>query len=559
MPVDSSNSLPPGFMDALLTYAIDPTQWEVLATEITDRQWLIDSLDPGSFLTLLSQAESFAWHLHQQPPVNIPGYIYFLLDDSGHVIYSNQEANLLPESFELNEGVFKFASNETQSQFKAGLDAIGSAAANQYLVELKAPNHSSFGYLVSAQTLPTHFTALAETPEKPEAAKFGFVVSVREPSQQVANLLKASFHLTGAEVSVCLKLCAGLSLKELAEGSGISANTARNHLQAVFEKTGLNRQSDLILMVTQLSVVMAVVSLTTDHHQNKTPHNQPNHRFCIVEGQRRVAYRVYGSGQRTVIYFHESSGTSRLPDRAMTQAAQHDLTIIAIERPGSGFSDPVPSYDFNTTSQDCLRVLQDLNIHTTVTLLGFMSGAAHALTTALTLGDQIKNIMLVSGRAPVAYPSGETNNLALLRYGLMNRPWLLRTFFNILRTRATPESIRATLLKVYGAVPHDRDLLLNNEALMQHMVDYILENLTVSGAGISGELQCFSSPAEIDLSKITAPIVAWHGAADAICPLPSLRSALDELNVHYRVFPEHGSLILLEYWDDVVDKIAELV
>jgi DNA-binding CsgD family transcriptional regulator len=43
-----------------------------------------------------------------------------------------------------------------------------------------------------------------------------------------------------------LRLAAGRSLLEAARDQGISLNTARAHLRAIFAKTGIDRQSRLV-------------------------------------------------------------------------------------------------------------------------------------------------------------------------------------------------------------------------------------------------------------------------------------------------------------------------
>jgi DNA-binding CsgD family transcriptional regulator len=57
------------------------------------------------------------------------------------------------------------------------------------------------------------------------------------------------YHLTPAEERLATLLAQGESLKEAAEGLGISRNTAATQLKSVFQKTGVHRQSDLVRLV----------------------------------------------------------------------------------------------------------------------------------------------------------------------------------------------------------------------------------------------------------------------------------------------------------------------
>lgn len=55
---DSNTSLPAGFIDALISYALDPTAWEAFAQALNRDGQKIEALDPTALLTTLSQAET---------------------------------------------------------------------------------------------------------------------------------------------------------------------------------------------------------------------------------------------------------------------------------------------------------------------------------------------------------------------------------------------------------------------------------------------------------------------------------------------------------------------
>ncbi|MFE0755298.1 helix-turn-helix transcriptional regulator [Inquilinus sp. NPDC058860] len=63
--------------------------------------------------------------------------------------------------------------------------------------------------------------------------------------------LIAAFGLTVREAEVAARLASGATIGSLAEEWGISANTVRGYLKAVFDKTGVHRQADLVRLVMQ--------------------------------------------------------------------------------------------------------------------------------------------------------------------------------------------------------------------------------------------------------------------------------------------------------------------
>ncbi len=65
------------------------------------------------------------------------------------------------------------------------------------------------------------------------------------PSEVIASL----FDLTPAESALAVLLTNGLSLEEASQALSVSMNTTRTHLRALFAKTGVNRQANLVRLI----------------------------------------------------------------------------------------------------------------------------------------------------------------------------------------------------------------------------------------------------------------------------------------------------------------------
>ncbi len=77
-------------------------------------------------------------------------------------------------------------------------------------------------------------------------------IFMRDPGFRVPDaeqMVQRLFHLTQTEATLMMHLANGISLLEAAETMRIRHNTARAHLRAIFEKTGLQRQSSLVRLV----------------------------------------------------------------------------------------------------------------------------------------------------------------------------------------------------------------------------------------------------------------------------------------------------------------------
>jgi DNA-binding CsgD family transcriptional regulator len=81
------------------------------------------------------------------------------------------------------------------------------------------------------------------------------IIVLSEPQKEgrQATLIQSLFDLTPAELAVAKDIAAGLTAKQIALGSGRSINTVRNQLAAILHKTGCSRQSELVILMNQLS------------------------------------------------------------------------------------------------------------------------------------------------------------------------------------------------------------------------------------------------------------------------------------------------------------------
>lgn len=117
--------------------------------------------------------------------------------------------------------------------------ASGTLAAAQALSIKRATRDTNLSIVVKNIILPPH----GDASQRPAVAVF-----MRDPERQVTpsqDMLRKLFNFTRAEAMLARLLANGLDLDEASLQLHISKNTVRSRLQAIFSKTGVNRQSAL--------------------------------------------------------------------------------------------------------------------------------------------------------------------------------------------------------------------------------------------------------------------------------------------------------------------------
>jgi DNA-binding CsgD family transcriptional regulator len=71
------------------------------------------------------------------------------------------------------------------------------------------------------------------------------LTDLRSPLRPEATQFSAAFGLTAAEAKLAAKLASGVGIDAAASSLGVSRETARSQLKAVFAKTNTRRQAEL--------------------------------------------------------------------------------------------------------------------------------------------------------------------------------------------------------------------------------------------------------------------------------------------------------------------------
>lgn len=413
-----------------------------------------------------------------------------------------------------------------------------------------------FAYLIPSRALPgVADVALIELAGGDEG--YALVFPAVAETGRLWTSVTESFGLTPAEVRLAKKLRDGRSLQEAADDLSVSINTVRNQLRAVFDKMGLKRQSDLVRALTELS---ALSNLISSHDPVFEPAQRildaPKIRQVVLSDGRRLAYREYGDPKgRAVLSFHEGLGSSLLPPGTERTAWKLGLRIVCAERPGFGQSDPHPDYSFDGVAGDMVELCDQLGFDQ-VRIGALLSGAPSAIQTAIRLGSRAVHVHIYSGRPPRALEETGRNVLTQFRRRLEDNPWVLETFFAILRLRLSPVMVERILRRSSTHSPADMAYLESHPETVSFIAAYIGEALARSSRGPADEVRAFRRGRNMALADLRTPLTVWHGEQDRLAPLPHLLAFLGDKAQAVHVVPAIGHFLALKHWDDILKEAA---
>ena len=263
-----------------------------------------------------------------------------------------------------------------------------------------------------------------------------------------------------------------------------------------------------------------------------------------------------------VVYVHGTpdSRLARHPDDSA--AAECGVRLLAIDRPGSGQSDPHPDGTLASLAADLGRVLDDLAVERAA-LLGWSAGGLCALAAAAALGDRILAVGLVATVPPVeAYRDPDVvaalgparrsfvelaADLSPGELGAEMAPYLVPQ-------PLTPELALEHVLEAAGE--RGRAELAEVPGAAERLAEALAEAVRGGDDVLAHDLARQLEPG-IELAAVRCPVRSFHGSADGVSP-PEVGAWLASHVPHavLDLVPEAGHHLLFPRWRGILRAVV---
>jgi len=282
-----------------------------------------------------------------------------------------------------------------------------------------------------------------------------------------------------------------------------------------------------------------------------------------LKDKRSLSYALYGSRQHVpVLYFH-GTPSSRLEPllvnqygidlEASLQAA--GLLLIAVDRPGMGFSTFNPHGNYRSFADDVYQLCQHLQI-SSCPVLCWSGGGPYALAIASCYPALITSVHIIAGFTR-PFDREVSQQMGLNKWYFWAAryvPGLQQLIMNLLRRH----TIKRAVPRKFTGLSWEDYRLLNTGPLLNAMAGVSMKQAARLGAkGPVYEARNYFRPFGFSLKQVLQPVHYWWGTKDQVIIRlhpEALEQHLPHPVMHYREGEGHLS-IYVNCFHDILGNI----
>ena len=240
---------------------------------------------------------------------------------------------------------------------------------------------------------------------------------------------------------------------------------------------------------------------------------------------RNLGFSEYGKVDGIpLLLFHGTPGSRifKLLENA-SWIEKFGIRVIAPERPGYGLSDPAPGQEIKDWASDVEELSGYLSLGR-FHVAGGSGGGPYALACAIHSPARVLSATLFASGGPpevmlLSKDMQSGNRIAFFaaRYAPFLLKGLLANYANGVKKH--PEKY---LAKMISQMPEWDKRLRENQS-GEHTTLHLKEAFQQGVEGAYRDMLLVSRPWHLDLDKIAVPVFIWHGTADTMVPISSVR------------------------------------
>ncbi len=252
--------------------------------------------------------------------------------------------------------------------------------------------------------------------------------------------------------------------------------------------------------------------------------NLTSQTFTLSTG-RKLGFAEYGDPQGAPFFYYHGWPSSRLQGELLHEVAiQHQLRVIAPDRPGLGLSD----YQPNRQLLDWPPVLRELADHLGFEkfhVLGVSGGGPYVMVTAHSMPERVLSAGIICGAPPLKVTGTDglmwTYKLAL--FAKQNLPWTLGPGLAVAKWTMRPNPTDWPISWLMSGLASEDRRALNDPKRYRIIMGSGHESLASSTQAIRTDGDVYTSDWRFDLKGIRIPIHIWHGELDQNIPASSVK------------------------------------
>jgi len=271
-----------------------------------------------------------------------------------------------------------------------------------------------------------------------------------------------------------------------------------------------------------------------------------------------VTYSIIGHPglTRCAVYHHGVPGSRREAAFLHRAALEQGVSILSIDRPGIGGSSPASTFTPSDWPALVKAMVQSLGIEK-FTIIGVSGGAPYALAVAATLSQQVSQLLLISGVAPLKAPNALHNVVLPNRLGLRTVEAVPKSASLIARL------IRTLFLSDTSAFIKGMTLGLGKDDRAKFKAPGVKELFALNfGEHFTNDATTFARELrtltrwQIPHVPESVPATLWHGDDDRIVSV-AMAQYLHEKISHSRltIIPGKGHLVVA----DLAEELCSLI